>query len=304
MYHQSPFQWREQVKISVCLACLENLMVFASRPFSFILLLLAVAAALSVVPEAQALEVEEAEVRIVKAKKAKAQKAGTGEAEKAAENTVRKSIAVFLEIPETVVESVKRIPQGDLYEIVLNNGELFYADKSASFFILGNIIDAKTRKNLTAARLDELSRIDFKSLPLVQAVKRVNGNGRRIIVTFEDPNCGYCKYLGKELQKVKDVTLYTFLYPILSEESMTRSRHIWCAEDKASAWVNWIVDAKAPKARNCDSSAVDRNVELGKKLRITGTPTLFFVDGSRIGGYRASADLEQILADISAEAAK
>ncbi|MDR2925536.1 MAG: DsbC family protein [Azoarcus sp.] len=262
-------------------------MTFAFRLFRIVFLLLPIVA-----------------VALFAGHEAQARKTGSARAEKAAENKVRKGVAAFLEVPETVVESVRRIPQGNLYEVVLTNGELFYTDKSAGFFILGNIIDAKTQKNITAERLDKLARIDFKSLPLEQAVKRVNGNGQRVIVTFEDPDCGYCKHLGKELQKVKDVTLYTFLYPIISEDSMARSRHIWCAENKAAAWINWIVDGKAPEARNCDSSAVERNMELGGKLRVTGTPVLFFADGSRIGGYREAADLEQKLSEISAEDAK
>jgi thiol:disulfide interchange protein DsbC len=220
------------------------------------------------------------------------------------EDKVRKEVAAFLDVPESVVESVTRIPQGGLYEVVLNNGELFYTDNAVSFFILGNIIDARTRQNLTGERLDKLARIDFKSLPLEQAIKRVNGNGQRVIVTFEDPNCGYCKHLGKELQKVKNVTIYTFLYPVVSDDSTTKSRHIWCAKDKAAAWLAWIIDNKTPEARKCDSAAIDRNMELGKKLRMTGTPVLFFADGARIVGYRGATDLEQILAEISAEAGK
>ncbi|MDR2881711.1 MAG: DsbC family protein [Azoarcus sp.] len=220
------------------------------------------------------------------------------------EDKVRKGVAVFLGMPESTVESVTRIPQGGLFEVVLDNGEMFYTDNAVSFFILGNIIDAKTKRNLTGERLDKLARIDFKSLPLEQAIKRVNGNGRRVIVTFEDPNCGYCKYLTQELEKVKDVTIYTFLYPVLSDDSITKSRHIWCAENKAAAWVSWIVNGKVPAARNCNSSVIDRNMELGRKLRMTGTPVLFFTNGTRIVGYRAAADLELILAEASAGTGK
>ena len=265
-------------------------MAFTFRLFRAVFLLLAIAAvALPVVPSAHG-------------KTAKARK--DAEAAHAIEAKVRKGVAAFLDVPETVVESVTRIPQGGLYEVVLNNGELFYTDKAVSFFILGNIVDAGTRRNLTGERLDRLARIDFKSLPLGQAIKRVNGNGQRVIVTFEDPNCGYCKHLGQELRKVKNVTIYTFLFPILSEDSVTKSRHIWCAENKAAAWVAWIIDGKTPKAAKCDSAAIDRNVELGRKLRMTGTPVLFFADGARIVGYREAPDLEQMLAGIPAQAGK
>ncbi|MDR0564723.1 MAG: DsbC family protein [Azoarcus sp.] len=217
---------------------------------------------------------------------------------------VRKAVAAFLSVPETLVESVTRIPQGGLYEVLLNNGELFYTDKAVSFVVVGNIIDTKTRENLTRVRLDKLASIDFKSLPLEQAVKRVNGNGKRVIVTFEDPNCGFCKRLGKELQKVKDVSIYTFLYPILSDDSTAKSRHIWCAKDKAAAWVEWIVDGKAPKAAECDSKAIDLNVELGRKLRLTGTPVMFFANGERTVGYMDADSINRALASLPDKADK
>jgi len=269
--------------------------VFHSLRTVFLLLVMA-AIAISTIPAAHA--------QVAKARKSPTPASTTKEERerKANEANVRKGVAAFFGVPESVVESVTLIPQGRLYEIVFSSGELIYTDKAVSFFILGNIIDVGTRRNLTGERLDRLSRIDFKSLPLEQAIERVNGNGQRIIVTFEDPNCGYCKQLGGELQKVKDVTIYTFLYPILSDDSMTKSRHIWCAKNRAETWTAWIVKGKKPETRNCDSDTIERNLELGRKLRVSAIPTMFFANGARIGGFRDASDLEQVLIEVSAEA--
>jgi len=220
------------------------------------------------------------------------------------EDKIREGVAEFFGMHEINAELITPVLQGELYEIVLNNGEIIYTDKTMSFFFFGNIIDAKTKIDLTSQRIDKLASIDFNSLPLEQAIKRVNGNGQRVIATFEDPNCSFCKYLWQELQKVKDVTIYTYLYPVLSEDSITKSRNIWCAEDKAAAWASWINNDKEPKARSCDSTAIDRNIELASKLRIAGTPILFFTDGTRIGGYREASELEGKLAEVSAEPGK
>ncbi|MDR2688301.1 MAG: DsbC family protein [Azoarcus sp.] len=199
------------------------------------------------------------------------------------------------------VDSVRRISQGGLYEVMLSTGDLIYTDDAVSFIIDGHIIDTRTRSDVTAVRLEQLSIIDFAALPLDHAVKRVNGNGKRVIATFEDPNCSFCKRLGQELLKVKDVTLYTFLYPILSPDSETKSRNIWCAEDRAQSWNDWLIKNRTPGTAQCDSSVIDRNTELGRKLRINSTPTLFFADGSRINGFRDAAILEQKLAEIPKE---
>ncbi len=215
----------------------------------------------------------------------------------ASEEAVRKGMEAFIGAP--VVDSVSRTPYGNLYEVVLKNGELIYTDAKAGFIIDGRIIDTKTRQDVTRERLNKLSAIDFGSLPLEQAIKQVRGDGKRVLVSFEDPNCGYCKRLGKDLAQMDNVTIYTFLYPILSPDSTEKSRNIWCAKDQAKAWNDWIVDGKTPPAAKCDSSVVDRNVALGQQLRINGTPTMFLVDGSRIGGYVPAAELERALAEVA-----
>ena len=142
--------------------------------------------------------------------------AGLAQADEA---SVRKNVETFINNPSPIVETVTKMPYAGLYEVVLKSGELVYTDENVSFIMDGTLIDTKTRSNLTQARLQQLSAIDFSILPLDDAVKQVRGNGKRVIATFEDPNCGYCKKLAKELNGLKDVTIYTFLMPILSPDS-------------------------------------------------------------------------------------
>ncbi|MCV2219827.1 DsbC family protein [Thauera sp. Sel9] len=219
----------------------------------------------------------------------------------ASEEAVKKGMESFIGAP--AVESVTKTPYGGLYEVVLKNGQLVYTDAKAEFVIDGSIIDMKTRRDVTQARLNELSAIDFASLPLERAVKQVKGKGSRVIATFEDPNCGYCKRLAKDLAGMDDITIYTFLYPILSEDSASKSNNIWCAKDRAQAWTGWVLDGKEPAAADCDVTAVAQNVQLGQQLRISGTPTIFLADGTRIGGYMPAAELEKALAEVKPKTA-
>jgi thiol:disulfide interchange protein DsbC len=46
----------------------------------------------------------------------------------------------------------------------------------------------------------------------------------------------------------------------------------------------------------CDTAAVDRNVAFGKEHKITGTPTLFLADGTRVPGAMPAAEVEKMLA--------
>ena len=196
----------------------------------------------------------------------------------------------------TKVESVTKSGYMGLYEVYADGNVLYTDEKMTAIMVGGQLIDAKTMKNVTEERMKKLSAIKFSELPLERAIKQVKGDGRRVLATFEDPNCGYCKRLAKDLQKLDNVTVYTFLYPILSEDSVRKSRQIWCASDRAKAWSDWMVEGRALNGKeDCDVSAIARNQELGRRLNITGTPTIFFVDGERVPGAMPLARIEQKL---------
>ncbi|WP_227816297.1 DsbC family protein [Nitrogeniibacter aestuarii] len=200
-----------------------------------------------------------------------------------------------------VVSSVSATPYAGLYEVVLQSGELVYVDEEVKYIFTGSIIEAGSRENLTQARKNELNAIDFATLPLEHAVKHVQGKGERVIATFEDPNCGFCKRLAQEIQNMDNVTVYTFLYPILSADSTTKSKQIWCSKKPGQAWMDWIADGIKPTGpTDCDTKAIDANIELGQQLRVGGTPTIFLSDGSRIGGYVSADKLEEAIAKAEA----
>lgn len=211
------------------------------------------------------------------------------------EATVRKEIEKKLGFKPT---SVTKTGYLGLYEVYAD-GQILYTDEKVTTILGGPLFDAKTMKNVTAERLQKLTAIKFSDLPLDMAVKQVRGNGKRVIASFEDPNCGFCKKLAKDLQKLDNVTVYTFLYPILSPDSLEKSNRIWCSANKAKSWNDWMLDSKEPEGRSdCDTTAVRRTVELGHQLGINGTPTLFFIDGERIPGAVPLAQIEKKLEQL------
>ena len=197
------------------------------------------------------------------------------------------------------IESVTKSGYLGLYEIYAD-GNILYTDEKMTAFLAGaQLIDGKTMKNVTEERMHKLTAITFSELPFERAIKQVRGDGKRVLATFEDPNCGYCKRLAKDLQKLDNVTIYTFLLPILSEDSLKKSKQIWCSADHAKSWNEWMVDGKAPTGKDdCDTSAVTKNQEFGRRLNINGTPTVFFADGQRVPGAIPVAKIEQKLSQI------
>ena len=219
----------------------------------------------------------------------------------AQEAVIRKNLVERLpNLPK--IDEVSKTPMNGLYELRVNDSEIFYTDAEGNFLIQGNLIDTKAKRNLTEERVEKLSAIDFGALPLKDAFTVVRGNGKRKMAVFEDPNCGYCKRFERDLQKVSDVTVYMFLYPILSPDSIEKSKNIWCTKDKAKAWHDMMVrDQPAPKGA-CDTATIERNIAFGKKHKITGTPTVFFVDGSRVPGAIGAPQVEKLLAEAKPDA--
>lgn len=208
--------------------------------------------------------------------------------------TLKKTLQGKLGIP---VDSVSVTPVKGVYEVVAQN-EIMYSDATADHIIVGQLFETKTQRNLTAETKDRLSRIDFAKLPLADAIKIVNGTGARQIAVFSDPNCSFCRKLEASLKEMKDVTIYTFLYPVIRPSSLAESQNIWCAKDKGAAWRARMLDGvQAPaKSANCDVSAIERNIALGSKLGVTGTPTVFVPSGQRAPGAVSIEYLENLLA--------
>jgi len=190
------------------------------------------------------------------------------------------------------VESVTKTPYSGLYEVVIGD-EIVYTDDKVSYLFTGNIIDANTRRNLTEERQQALLAVNFKDLPLDNAIKTVRGNGRRVMVIFADPRCGFCKQFEQNLYQLNDVTIYTMLYPVIAPDSAEISRNIWCAKDPSRAWLDTMLKGVFPASKEC-TNPLEKNLALGKRLRVSGTPTTFLPSGQRIVGARF-ADLMQSL---------
>lgn len=217
----------------------------------------------------------------------------------AQEAVIRKNLAERLPALAKIDE-VSKTPMNGLYELRVNDSDIFYTDAEGNFLLQGNLIDTRAKRNLTEERVDKLSAINFADLPLKDAFTQVRGNGKRKMAVFEDPNCGYCKRFERDLQKVNDVTIHTFLIPILSPDSVEKSKNIWCAKDKSKAWLDWMVRDQTAAKASCDTAALDRNLAFGKKYKITGTPTVFFADGSRVPGAIGAQQIEKMLASAKA----
>jgi len=209
------------------------------------------------------------------------------------------------------IDEITKTPIPGLYELRVG-ADIFYTDEQANYVLFpstsaadGHIIDTKTHQDLTQVRLDKLSFVDVPNLPFKDAIALKQGNGSRRLVVFEDPNCHYCKDVEKNLVALKDVTIYTFLIPILGPDSVTKSRDIWCSKDNAKNWRAWMLNGITPQREmgTCDVAALKRNTALAEHYRVNGTPAIIFEDGSRFAGAVDLDRLNKKLDEVAAAAA-
>lgn len=202
-------------------------------------------------------------------------------------------------VKQLEIKSVKKMSYGDLYEVILSNNDIVYTNANTDFTLIGHMINNKDMSDMTQARLDELNVIDFKALPLNQSFALVKGAGKRQIIVFEDPNCGYCKVFRKTLEQMDNLTIHTFAIDILGDDSTIKAKQLLCAKDPAHAWDEWMLRKILPdNSGNCDTSNLDKNKALAEQLGVTGTPTIVFENGKRISGAAGKEALEEMLNEI------
>lgn len=200
------------------------------------------------------------------------------------------------------IEDIRKTPVSGIYEIVVNKNEIFYSDPTGKYIFVGSLLNSKNGKhtNLTEERASQLAAIPFEKFNLNNALVRKVGDGKRKIVTFEDPNCGFCKKLQPELDKLKDVTIYTFILPVLGKPSVDVSEKVWCSKNKTESWSNYMKNKTIPtisdeELAKCDKKALVDNVTFASQNGIMGTPALFFADGSSLRGYAPAEEIAKKL---------
>jgi thiol:disulfide interchange protein DsbC len=218
----------------------------------------------------------------------------------ASEAAIRKALAE--RYPKLKIDEVRRSPLAGLWEVRYDGAEILYSDAAGDFIIVNAaMIDTRTQTDLTGQRIQQLLAIDWSQLPLRDAIVIRQGSGARKLAVFVDPNCGFCRRFERDLSAIKDVTVYNFLLPILGPDSVAKSRDIWCARDPGTAWRRWMLEGvQPPKApASCNAGAMERNLAFSRTHRITGTPAVFFEDGTRRPGAIPAEQVEALLAAAS-----
>ncbi|OTG71371.1 thiol:disulfide interchange protein [Acinetobacter terrae] len=198
--------------------------------------------------------------------------------------------------PKLNIENIQATDMKGIYSGSMD-GQVVYVGEDAQHILVGSMYRLSDQKNLTKDLVLKQNSIDWKKLPLQDAVKSVRGNGKRQIAIFSDPNCPYCKQLETELNKLNDVTIYTFIYPI-KNQSIAVSKQVFCEKDSALAWSNLISKGIQPSSKKTCANPVERNLSLGKSLGLNGTPAIIFSNGFKVMGSHPAQEIEKMWKEL------
>ena len=216
---------------------------------------------------------------------------------RAGDAEVRQAIQALA--PGAKVTSIAKTGLPGILEVVIDSGQgpmVIYANEGGDYLLAGDLLDVKSRRNLTKERMDKLTEVKWESLPLENAIKVVRGNGQRKLAVFSDPDCPFCKKVEQEFAKLDNMTIYVFPYPLaMHPDAGRKSTLVWCSKDRAKAWQDLMLQGKLPAGKADCKNPMEANLELGRKLRVDGTPAMFFPNGKRVPGYVDAARLEGLI---------
>jgi thiol:disulfide interchange protein DsbC len=93
----------------------------------------------------------------------------------------------------------------------------------------------------------------------------------------------------------KDIVFYLKMLPIVEihPEAYDKAKAILCADSNEKS-LQLLEDAYAKKEINkpgCETTVIDENIDLAKKLGIRGTPAIVFSDGRLVSGAMGADEL-------------
>ena len=203
--------------------------------------------------------------------------------------------------PNIKIVDIKVTPLKSMWEIDIESNNRkgpIYLDFTKKYIITGQIIEIKSKRNLSREREEELNKIDVSKIPLGDAIVMGSKNAKKRVIVFTDPDCPFCAKLHAEMKKIvaerKDVAFFIKMFPLpIHKEAAEKSKAIVC--EKSLALLEAAFDKKTIAKPKCKTSAIDANIKLGRTLGITGTPALVMPDGRVASGYRDANALKALI---------
>ena len=186
------------------------------------------------------------------------------------------------------VGAVDSAPVSGMYLTTID-GVSGYVSADGRYFIVGDMLDLASRKNVTEEQRKAKRRALLKKIGQGEAIVFGPEQPKYTVTVFTDADCPYCRKLHEqvgELQK-RGVEVRYVAFPRSGPEtkSWRTMTAVWCAKDRKVALNRAIRGEQVSAGSKCSDAVIGKQYELGQKLGIPGTPMIVLSDGTALNGY-------------------
>jgi len=195
------------------------------------------------------------------------------------------------------VEEIRPTPITGLYEIMVGPNLLYFSE-DGKYFLAGDLVEAKTQKNLTVPRRNEARLKAINALGEDQMFIFTSEKATKHTITvFTDIDCGYCRKLHRDVKSYNEngIKVRYLMFPRAGKESSSYEKAVsaWCAKDRNAALTR-SKNGEDVENKECPNPIV-RHMALGDQIGVTGTPTIITDTGELLPGYLPPGPLARLL---------
>jgi len=191
-------------------------------------------------------------------------------------------------------------PIAGFYEVQVEGGPLLYVSADGEYFFDGSLYQVKAGRfvDVLDIRLSKIRRDLFADRSTSDMIIfKPAGETKAVMNVFTDVDCGYCRKLHAEMGELNSygIEVRYLAYPRsgIPSESYDKIATAWCAKNQRGTLTR-IKNGEDVPTSVCADNPVADHFALGRKLGVSGTPSIILMDGSMIPGYQSAADFAKL----------
>jgi len=219
----------------------------------------------------------------------------------AAADPVPQTLRAQLErdFPNIPVRAVTQSPVPGLYEVIAG-GDVVYFTADGRYMFQGELIDMTARQSLTEVTRNQVRAELLAAVPAADLVVYApKGEAKHHMTVFTDVTCPYCRKLHEELPELNkagvEVRYVLYNRAGLSGKGFEDMRSAMCAKDPQAA-LDRLMKNQSIDLNACDNHPLRKNLELGQRMGVEGTPFILLDNGIAVPGYRPAKELLPLFA--------
>lgn len=192
--------------------------------------------------------------------------------------------ALAQSMPNVKPSKISETPIDGLYEVIVGS-QVVYMSVDARFMIEGDLIDLKTKRNISEEAKSIIRLASIEKLGADNMLIYKPKNVKNTITVFTDIDCPYCRRLHNEIPDYmkNEVEVRYIFMPLKGKADMEKTISVWCADNKQMA----LDTAKAGgevESKTC-KNPINDHLKLARALGVRGTPAIVLQNGEMLPGY-------------------